>query len=164
MRGGREIRVIESVTISRAPQEVYRFWRNLENLSRFMRHLQSVEVRSDGRSRWRASIPGTEFVVEWDAEMTDDREGELIAWRSLPHAALYNEGTVNFLAAPGNGGTEVRATILYRPPGGAIEAAVARLLNALPAQMVREDLRRCKQALETGEVPTIEGQPAGTGQ
>lgn len=156
---GQGIKVSESVTILQPVEAVYRYWRQLENLPRFMQHLQSVEQMSGGHSRWRAKVPGTDFTIEWQAQITEDRENELLAWRSLPDAAIFNEGQVRFAPAPGDRGTEVHATILYRPPGGSIGAAVARLFNALPAQFIREDLRRFKQAMEASEVPTTAGQP-----
>jgi uncharacterized membrane protein len=158
---GPGLKMAESVTINRSIEEVYRYWRNLENLPRFMQHLQSVEQLSNGRSRWRVKVPNTEITIQWEAEITDEHQNELIAWRSLPDAVISNEGTVHFKPAPAGRGTEVHASILYRPPAGAIGAAVARLVNALPAQMVKEDLRRFKQVMEAGESPTIGGQPSG---
>jgi uncharacterized membrane protein len=155
---GEEIKVSESVIIQQPVEAVYRYWRQLENLPRFMQHLQSVEQMSDGRSRWRVKVPGTDFTIEWQAQITEDRENELLAWRSLPDAAVFNEGQVRFAPLPDDRGTEVQATILYRPPGGSIGGAVARLFSALPAQFIREDLRRFKQAMEASELPTMTGQ------
>ena len=56
--GSAGIIVEESVTINRSASELYRFWRNLENLPRFMSHLESVERITDTLSRWRAKGPG----------------------------------------------------------------------------------------------------------
>jgi uncharacterized membrane protein len=159
---GAELGMTETITVQRPVEEVYRYWRNLENLPRFMRHLESVEQLSNGKSRWRVKVPNTEITIEWESEITEERENEGLAWRSLPDAAIDNEGTIRFKSAAGGRGTELKATILYRPPAGAIGTAVARLINALPAQLVKEDLRRFKQVMEAGEIPTIEGQPSGS--
>jgi uncharacterized membrane protein len=150
-----------SVTIRTTPTEAYRYWRNLENLPSFMVHLDSVQALSEGRSRWTAAAPaGT--TVTWEAEITGDKPGELIGWRSLPGATVPNSGSVRFRPAPGNRGTEVRVELAYNPPGGKIGAAVARLFGENPEQQVRDDLRRFKQLMETGEVVLSEGSPEGT--
>lgn len=139
------------VTIYRPPDEVYRFWRDLENLPRFMGHLESVQALGGGRSRWRARGPAG-MTVEWDAEIVADRPNELIAWRSLPSATVEHRGVVHFRAAPGRRGTEVAVELTYRPPAGAAGAALAQLFGAEPGQEVQADLRLLKQVLETGDV------------
>jgi uncharacterized membrane protein len=148
-----------SITLNRPPEDVYRFWRDFQNLPRFMRHLGSVRETGPGRSRWTATGPAG-LTLEWDAETLEDRPGELIAWRSLEGSAVQHHGAVWFRPAPGRA-TELTLEIDYRPPGGAVGAALARLLGADPGQRMREDLRRLKQLVETGEVPTTEGQPSG---
>jgi len=144
------IHVVRSVTINRAPDVVYGFWRKLENLPTFMAHLESVQ--DDGESTvWRAKAPaGT--TVEWRAEITIDRPGETLAWRSLEGATVPNRGVVCFKPAPGGRGTEVIVELKYEPPGGAIGAAVAKLFGEEPGQQIAGDLRRLKQVLETGSV------------
>lgn len=144
------VEVTRSVTVNRSPEEVYGFWRNFENLPRFMAHLKSVEVQGS-RSRWCAKAPaGTS--VEWDAEMVVDRPNEAIAWRSLPGADVPNEGAVRFVPAPGGRGTEVHVELSYEPPAGKVGALVAKLFGEEPGQQIEGDLRRFKQVLETGEV------------
>ena len=148
------------VTISRSPEECYSFWRKLENLPRFMQHLEAVHVADDKRSHWVAKAPaGTK--VEWDAEITEDRPNQLLAWRTLEGADVPNGGTVRFESAPPGRGTIVRVTLQYDPPAGRLGSVVAKLFGEEPDQQVRDDLRRFKQLMETGEVPTTEGQPAG---
>ncbi|MFF3437225.1 SRPBCC family protein [Streptosporangium sp. NPDC002721] len=149
-----------AVTINLPRQQVYRYWHDFENLPRFMTHLESVETTGDGRSHWKARGPLK--PVEWDAEIAEDRPGELIAWRSLPGALVGNSGSVRFRDAPGGRGTEVRVNLAYDPPGGKAGMAFARLLGEHPEQQVRDDLRRFKQVLETGEVVRSEGSPEGT--
>jgi uncharacterized membrane protein len=149
-----------AITVKRPREEVYRFWRDLENLPAFMVHLRSVTVTDDRRSHWAASGPAGKSV-EWDAEIIDDRPGELIAWRSAEDAAVRTSGFVRFSDAPGGRGTEVRVELGYRPPGGIIGTATARLSGEHPDQQVRDDLRRFKQVMETGEVVRSDGSPEG---
>jgi uncharacterized membrane protein len=145
------IQVTEAITINRPRNAVYGFWHNFENLPRFMAHLESVEVTGEGRSHWKAKAPaGTS--VEWDAEITEDRPNELIAWRALPDAEIPNSGSVRFSDAPGNRGTEVRVDLQYQPPGGKLGSWVAKLFGEEPAQQVKGDLRRFKQVMEIGEI------------
>jgi uncharacterized membrane protein len=147
-----------SVTIGKPAAELYTFWRNLENLPQFMKNLESVTNLDDRRSHWVAKSP-LGFKVEWDAEIVEEREGQFLSWRSLPGAQVHNAGTVFFEPATGGRGTVVRVTMELKPAG--LGAAIGRILRPLTEQEVREDLRRFKNLMEAGEVPTTEGQPAG---
>ncbi len=141
----------ESVTINRPVLEVYRFWRNFENLPRFMDHLESVTVIDDARSHWVAKGPaGTK--VEWDAIIHNEVEDELIAWRSLPGAEVNNAGSVHFTPTPDGTGTDVRVVLSYEPPAGIVGVAVAKLLGEEPSKQVADDLRRFKQVMDSGDV------------
>ncbi|HEX8523285.1 MAG TPA: SRPBCC family protein [Tepidisphaeraceae bacterium] len=157
----RGIHVVQSYTVNRSPEECYNFWRKFENLPRIMRHLESVTRVSEIRSHWVAVGPGG-YRVEWDAEIINDEPNELIAWRSLGGADVDNAGSVRFVPAPGNRGTEVRVNIDYIPPAGVVGWAVAKLFGREPKQQIKEDLRHFKQIMETGEVATTEGQSSGT--
>jgi uncharacterized membrane protein len=140
-----------STTISRPPADVYRFWRDFQNLPKFMVHLESVETLDSKRSYWRArSVGGKTF--EWNAEIVEDRENELIAWRTLGGSQVAHAGVVRFVAAPGGRGTEVHVEATYDPPGGVFGRAIALATGQEPRQQVEGDLRRLKQVLETGEV------------
>jgi uncharacterized membrane protein len=156
----RMIRISVGVTVNRSPAEAYRFWRDLENLPRFMSHLESVRAEDLRRSHWTARGPAGRRI-EWQAEIVDDQSNRSIAWRSLPGARVPNAGRVRFEPAPGNRGTEVRVQLGYAPPAGALGRAVAKLFGEEPEQQVRDDLRRFKQVLETGEVVRSEGSPNG---
>jgi uncharacterized membrane protein len=147
----RSIEVTKTMTIGLGADEVYRFWRDLQNLPRFMAHLESVVVQGDRRSRWTAKGPGGK-TFSWDAEIIEDRPNELIAWRSMPGAEVPNTGTVRFLPAPGGRGTELRVDLTYDPPAGMFGATVAKLLGKEPGEQIEGDLRRFKQVMETGEV------------
>jgi uncharacterized membrane protein len=153
---GGSTQVKKSIVINRSPEELYQFWRDFENLPRFMNHLESVRVTGEGRSHWVAKAPAGRSV-EWDAEITEDRPNELIAWRSLDGADVDNSGSVSFERAPGNRGTIVRVEMEYNPPGGVIGAAVAKLFGEEPGQQTQEALRCFKQVMETGEVIVSEG-------
>jgi uncharacterized membrane protein len=159
---GKGIKVEKSVTINKSPEELYRFWRNFENLPRFMNHLESVTTLSEGRSHWVAKAPAGR-TVEWDAEVYNEKEGELIAWRSLEGADVDNAGSVRFEPASGGQGTTVRVTLKYDPPAGKIGSLVAKLFGEEPSQQIEEDLQRFKQVMETGEASTTtsQNQPSG---
>jgi uncharacterized membrane protein len=154
--------VNKSIIVNAPPDEVYGYWRELPNLPRFMRHLDSVTWAGEGRSHWVAKSPfgGT---VEWDAEMTEDRPNQLIAWRSLPGSEVENAGTVRFEQAAGGRGTVVHVELDYNPPGGAAGALVAKLLGEDPEGQMQTDLRRFKQVIELGEVVVSDGTLLGEG-
>lgn len=149
-----------STTVRRTPDEVYRFWRDLENLPSFMGHLQQVTAQSDDRSHWVANAPIGQ-PVQWDARITEDVPNERIAWTSLP-GGLENAGSVVFTPTPDASATEIRVTISYHIPAAALGKVVATLLGESPEQQVNDDLRRLKQILETGEIVRSDGSPEGT--
>lgn len=158
------LEIVQTFTVFRPIAEVYGFWRQLENLPRFMQHLESVEQLGGNRSRWRAPLPGGLGTLEWEAETVADEPNALLAWQSLPGSQVDNAGEVRFRPAPGDKGTEVQAVIHYRAPAGVLGQGVARLLNPALDQLVRSDVRRFKQLLEAGEISTIAGQPSGRGR
>ena len=150
--GAAGIVVEETVTINRPVEELYRFWRNLENLPRFMRHLESVERITDTLSRWRAKGP-VGSTVEWNAEIINEVAPRIIGWRSIEGSDVVSAGSVNFEDAGRGRGTRLRVRMQYSPPGGKVGAALAWLVGRDAATEIREDLRRFKQLVETGEVP-----------
>lgn len=156
----RDVHIETSIAIDKSPEELYAFWRDFTNLPLFMRNLESVTQLDSTRSHWIATAPaGTH--VEWDAEIYNEKENALIAWRSLENADVTNAGSVRFQAGPEGHGTFVRVTMNYNPPAGAIGASVAKILGAEPEQLIKEDLRRLKQIMEAGEIATIDGQTSG---
>ncbi len=144
---------VQAVTIACPREEVYRFWRSFANLPRFIRHVRRIDILDEKRSHWVVAAP-LGRTVEWNAVVTEERPDELIAWESEEGADIRNTGRVELRDAPNGRGTEVRAIIVYEPPAGQLGRAVARLLGREPALQTREDLRRLKQILETGEVAT----------
>ena len=160
VRRGEGVKVEKSVTVNRPADEVYRFWRNFENLPRFMDHLESVTVIDETRSHWVAKAPaGTK--VEWDASIHNEIDEELIAWRSLPGSDVNNAGSVHFTPMGDGSSTEVLVVLSYEPPAGKLGAAVAKLLGEEPSKQVDDDLRRLKQVMEASEARGNSTQPAG---
>ncbi len=154
------IKVKKAITIGKSPEELYAFWRNFENLPKFMRHLQAVTVVDGKKSHWVASAPMGK-TVQWDAEIINETPNELIAWRSLPGADVDSAGSVTFKPGPQGRGTEVHVSLSYQPPAGQIGAAFAKLFGEEPNQQIDNDLRHFKNLMETGSLPTTDGQPAG---
>ncbi len=157
------IRVDEATTIEKPRSEVYRYFRNLQNLPRFMKHVESVRDLEGNRSHWVVRGPAGRRV-EWDAVVHNEVPDERIAWRTLPGCDVQSAGTVLFRDAPGGRGTEVSVELQYNPPAGILGAAVAQLLGDEPGLKLREDLHRLKQILEIGEILTTEGQASGRRQ
>jgi uncharacterized membrane protein len=154
------IRVDRSITIARPRADVFAFWRDFNNLSRFMDHVESVRQLDDKQSHWVVKAPAGR-TVEWDAVIHNEINGELLAWRTLPGADVDHAGSVWFKEAPAGRGTEVKVELQYNPPAGAVGAMVAKLWGKEPSQQIESDLRRLKQILETGEVLTTSGQASG---
>jgi len=152
-RGARDVAaegivVQQATTIARPPQDVYAFFRDFQNLPRFLSHLASVRV-DNGHSHWVVKGP-LGSTIEWDAEIVEDRPGELIIWRSGPNADVPTQGRVQFRRAGED--TELEIELRYDPPAGEIGAALAKVFGVAPQQQMSSDLRRLKQVLETGEV------------
>jgi uncharacterized membrane protein len=155
---GRGVKVEHSVLINRPVVEVYRFWRNFENLPRFMDHLQSVTVLDENTSHWVAKGPaGTS--IEWDAVIHNEIDDELIAWRTRPGADVSSAGSVHFTPV-GQDATEVHVVLSYNPPAGRLGAAVAKILGEEPSKQIEDDLRRLKQVMDSGDIATAPAYPA----
>ena len=142
------IRVEHAVIVNRPAPELFRFWRDFENLPRVMTHLESVQVLSDTRSRWRAKAPAGQHV-EWEAVVHNEVPDQLIGWKSINEATVPNAGSVHFRPI-GDGATEVRVILEYEPPAGRLGQLVGRLFGEEPELQVREDLQRFKATMEAG--------------
>jgi uncharacterized membrane protein len=149
-----------SFTVNVPQEEAYRFWLNLENLPRFMSHLESVRDLGNGQSEWVARGP-LQMPIKWTAQVVDKREGQWLVWRSEPNSVLPNNGSVQFRRAPGNRGTEVTVAMQYMPPAGPVGKTFAKLFGKDPSQAIYEDLRHFKQLMEAGEIATTVGQSHG---
>ena len=150
--GNKGIKVVKSIIVSRPREEVYRYWRNLENLARFMEHVESVRELDNRRSAWVVRGP-MGHDVEWTAEIITDRPNELISWQSLPGAEVQNAGSVWFEPASGGGATEVKVSLQYQPPAGVVGAAVAKIFGEAPEHQLENDLAKFKTLIEGGGAP-----------
>jgi uncharacterized membrane protein len=154
---GQGIKFEQSVLIQKPADELYRFWRKLDNLPRVMRHLVSVEDLGGNRSRWTAKGPAGN--VQWEAETITERPCELIGWRSLEGSTVDTAGSVHFRELPHGRGTEVRVVLSYNPPAGRLGHALAWLTGSDPGREIRDDLQNFKRFMET--TPSPAARPTG---
>ncbi len=148
MEAGTEpLEITASQTVARSREEVYQYWRQLENLPQFMQHLEAVTQSDQKRSHWVAKIPGGVGTIAWDAEITEEQENSRLAWQSVPGATVDNSGVVSFSDAP-DGQTLVQATIRYNPPAGKLGDTVAGFFNDKFRQLINADLDRFADALD----------------
>jgi uncharacterized membrane protein len=154
------IRAEASMAINKGPEECYRFWRQLENLPKFMKYLESVETTSERASLWRVKL-GAKRMAEWECVITRDTPYEEISWQSVGRAALDTNGMVRFEPRLSGPGAIVRVTMQYTPPTARFLVLADPVLEIVSEHQLKEDLRRLKSLMETGEIPTIEGQPSG---
>lgn len=155
-----DVPVHASLMINSPPDKVYAYWRELENLPRFMSYLESVIEIDECRSEWSARIPGG-MQLRWQSEIVEDQPGRLISWRTTDGSEISHVGSVRFEPGPGGQGTQVHMEIYYGMPGGSVAARAAELVSMAPESMLIEDLRRLKQLTETGEIATTRGQSTG---
>jgi uncharacterized membrane protein len=152
LAGNRGVHVREAIRLEMPLDVVYGFWRRLENLPRFMTHLEQVTDLGGGRSHWVAQGPaGT--TVEWDAEIINEVPNEVIGWRSIAGSDIASAGSVHFSTVRQGRSTQVSVHLQYSAPGGSAARWLAFALGRDPAHMIREDLRHVKQLLEAGEIP-----------
>jgi uncharacterized membrane protein len=144
-----------TVSINRPRQELYEFWRDFRNLPLFMDNIESVRILDATRSQWKVKAPA-ESTVEWISHITEDNPGEVIGWRSEEKASVPNSGRIEFKDSGNGRGTQVTVTIVYDPPAGTLGKVVAKLFQREPNIQARRDLRRFKQLMETGEIPSSE--------
>jgi uncharacterized membrane protein len=143
--------LVAVITVDKPVDELYSFWKNPENFSRFMGQIESVRITGLDRSHWKVSGPAG-LTIEWDAEVVSDTPNEMISWRSVGGADIDNTGTVRFRRAAGNRGTEVELEMDFKPKGGAVGQRLAKFFLTIPKTQMKNDLRRFKQIMEVGEV------------
>ena len=147
LSGGRGVHIREAVTINAPPDQIYRFWRQLDRLPEVMPHLEKVEQIDNKRSRWTAKA-FDQVPITWNAEIINEVPFETIGWKTLPGEAIQNAGSVTFRPVPGNGGTEVRVHLQYAAPGGKAASWLARMAGEDPARLTRDGLLALKQRIE----------------
>jgi uncharacterized membrane protein len=161
VKGSRGITFQKTITVNRPVQEVFSFWRHIENLPRFMRFVQAVTSNGGNITHWVVTTDGEK--LEWDAETIEARANEVLSWQSLPAATVDSAGSILFRPAAGNRGTVVKVSLRYAPAGGKSAAKLGKILGKDAEAVMEEDMFRFKSLIETGEIPTTEGQPRGGG-
>ena len=151
------VNIRTSMTVNKNRQEVYQFWRRLENLPRFMKHLLNVKEIDGRRSHWEAVLPGSIATIKWDAEIVKENPDQMIGWQSVADSMIENAGKVEFRDAP-EGGTELDIIISYRPPAGDLGAGIARLINPIFRKLVIDDIKNFKHYIENSDVQSYVGQ------
>jgi uncharacterized membrane protein len=149
--GNLGVKVDKRITVDAPPERLFALWCNFENLPRFMSHLERVTVTGANRSRWAVRAPAG-MTVEWEAEIINERPGELIAWRSIGNPMVDSAGSVRFARTPDGRGTVVDVSLQYNPPGGAVGHAVAWLFGEDAGRQIEDDLERFKRGVETGQL------------
>ncbi len=155
----RGVHLEAAFTVNKPADELYRFWRNVENLPTFMQHIESVQATGN-RLHWVARGP-LGAKLSWDTQITDEKENEWIVWQSVEDTPVHHSGSVHFRPAAGNRGTVVTVAIQYEPQARGVGQTLLELLGKGPEFQLREELRHFKQLVEAGEIPTTEGQPSG---
>ncbi|MEJ7779045.1 MAG: SRPBCC family protein [Daejeonella sp.] len=150
------VNISESFIVDKPREELYAFWRRLENLPVFMKHLSSVEEHDEKRSHWRANLPGEILKLSWNAEITREEENKYIGWKSVAGSMVENAGEVTFSDAINTSGTELTVDLRYFPPAGSLGQGVARLLNGVFETMVRHDIENFKHYIEGEDYKTYE--------
>jgi len=131
--GNLGVKIDESIVVNAPAQRVY----------------ERVEVLDRTRSRWTVKGPaGTR--ISWEAELINDKPGEVIAWRTTDSTLVNHAGSVTF--EPIGDRTRVRVSLQYDPPGGRFGHAVAALVSADAGSQVAHDLAEFKRALEEGRL------------
>ena len=161
----RSVNIRTSMMVNKPRHEVYQFWRRLENLPKFMKHLLSVKEHDAKRSHWEAVVPGNVATIKWDAEIVKEREGEFIGWQSVPNSTIENAGKVEFRDIDNGQGTEIDVVISYRPPAGALGSSIAKFLNPLAEKVIKSDIMNFKEYIEgnAGGAPVHGGQQQQSG-
>jgi uncharacterized membrane protein len=152
--GSRSLTITETMQINRPKEQVYAFWRKLENLPQFMTHLKTVQELNERESHWEAKIPGGVGKIAWDAEIIQDHPNKMISWRSKPGAMVDNAGEVSFRSINDDRGCEVRAVISYMPPAGDLGQMAAKWLNKTFERIIRKDLQEFKHLMQTTRIPS----------
>ncbi|HEY0677234.1 MAG TPA: SRPBCC family protein [Chitinophagaceae bacterium] len=150
------VNIRTSMVVNKPRHEVYQFWRKLENLPRFMKHLLTVRELDAKRSHWEAVVPGNVATIKWDAEIVKEREGEFIGWQSVPNATIENAGKVEFRDIDNGQGTEIDVVISYRPPAGQLGSGIAQFLNPVVEKLIKQDIMGFKDYIE-GNYAAVQG-------
>lgn len=145
---GSDLKVRTHVVVNRPRAEVYAFWRRLENLPLFMRHLEHIDELDEQTSAWRLKMPGGMGDIRWESKIVKDEKDVEISWNSVEGAAIRNTGKINFSDTPGKG-TRIDVMIVYGIPAGPIGERMSALLTPAFRRRVEDDVQNYKEYLET---------------
>ncbi len=151
------ITIVEDIVVNAPRQSVYRFWRELSNLPRFMQHLKSVEETTATRSNWVANTPGGLIDLKWTAEVTREEEDEYIGWHSVSGSMIDNAGKVEFKDTLNGIGTELHIEIEYFPPAGSVGRGLASLFTGVFEDLIRKDIQGFKDYAEAEDFKAYAG-------
>jgi uncharacterized membrane protein len=135
--------VDRTITIGKPADELYRCWRQEQNLPRIMGHFAEVTASGEGRTRGTVRGPLGRRLAR-DARVVEDQSGEILRWESVAGSDLSNEGVLSFRPAPGDRGTEVTLDIRFDPPGGVLGVTAMKILGFAPNTIAERALRRFK--------------------
>jgi uncharacterized membrane protein len=155
----KQIEARSSILVNCSPADAYQFWHNYQNLPKFMSRMDNVRMSADGRLTWTVVTAGRR--ISWDTFIVNDRENQRIEWSSAPESPVTMEGSVEFRTAPADRGTIVELSMRYSNIRAGLGGMMRQFLGKFPSFLLRNDLRRFKALMETGEIPTIEGQTHG---
>lgn len=149
-----------AITIGKNPTDVFSFWRNFTNLKYFMKDIYDIRVISPTKSEWTVKLKSGPSA-SWLAEIVDEVPGRMIAWKSIEDSEVKTEGSVWFSQAPAGLGTVVKLFMNYKIPGGKLTELATLMTGEDPENLTLTNLKRLKAYLETGVIPTTEGQSSG---
>lgn len=155
------INIRTGLIVNKPKDEVYAFWRKLENLPLFMKHLASVTEIDAKHSHWEATVPGNMGKIKWNAEIVKEEPGYMIGWQSLPNSTVNNAGKVIFHDASNGQATELEVVIIYHAPAGELGTGIAKLFNPIFERIIRQDVMNFKEYIETKHNPKTDS-PANT--
>lgn len=135
--------------IDRPKNEVYSYWRNLNNLPASINHLLNVEMIEEKLSRWKSNVLGNLFPLDWSAEIIKDEPGRLIGWRSTPGTLVHHIGRISFAETANPQETILKIVLSYRPPAGGVGLGLARLLNPYFESLLKKEIKTFKHNIET---------------
>jgi uncharacterized membrane protein len=153
---GGDLKVRTHVVVNRPRAEVFAFWRRLENLPLFMRHLEHIDELDERTSAWRLKMPGGMGDIRWEVRIVKEEKDTELSWHSVEGAVIRNTGKINFSDTPGKG-TRIDVMIVYGVPSGPIGERMAGLLTPAFRRRVEEDIHQFREYLETEAVNGVNG-------
>lgn len=161
---GTEAMVVEqSITVDGSPEELAEYWRDPEQLSEIVGHFASVRQDETEVQHWHVEGPRG-LSASWESRLVEDRPEQLLRWTSVEGSSIPNEWSVWFKPSPAEDVTEVTLRVDFQPPGGPVGGMALERLGLVPKTLVGKALHRFKSLAETGEIPTLEGNPSGRGR